>query len=403
MKKAGDAKVKTEIAEEKEAIEIAMLLQEGKNKNKNKSIGKPLYSQSRENSTIWDVIVLDDSNKTTYGTRWNYISKNTEIKDYGSTKYNWVFNDDTGEVIFLEDTKFKEYNHKMNLAVNDETLIFNMDSSNMTSNISTWGDNITLYYYDDETYNTIEKRTEAYEIEKEYTSVTEFSGYDRQVSSNINEYYENNAFKFGGNNYIEIYDTNGFDFTKGLTFEFYGKINDGTFSTSNNNIVGLLGLWTGEYKIMCPTRFWYKKNSQEIGYGLIYGRSPDIQTGIWSGTPSYWNQFHTIDNLMNNDNYLTIVFEPESESSVIQRIYLNGSLLDEGWFNPEGYKKFNELCGNYKYIQLGRVNYDYESNWCYAKGICYTSRIYNRALTDEEVLDNYTTTTTYRSLINSNN
>lgn len=169
----------------------------------------------------------NDSQKK-YGDSWNFIAKNTDISNYGLANYNWLVNYNSGEIIKLEENSFTELSSKTGLAITDG-LLFNIDAANISSDdISTWGDNVHLYYFDDSTYDTYDKRKAAYNEQTSYSDVSKFSGYDRQIASNAKNYIDldKNAFKFNGNNYIEIYNKDGFDFSDGFTFEFYGNLSD---------------------------------------------------------------------------------------------------------------------------------------------------------------------------------
>ena len=63
------------------------------------------------------------------------------------------------------------------------------------------------------------------------------------------------------------------------------------------------------------------------------------------------------------------------------------------------YEKFIESAKKLNYLELGRCTYGNQSNWCYLKGLCYSTRIYNKALSSDEVQANYDATTKFHKYI----
>ena len=394
------AKNNTEVAAEKEAIELMITLTEMGEGMSSYYIGTPLHDKA-VNESNWNMIVIKDTYET-YGTNWNYINIGTEIPDYGKTKYAWVINYITGQVIYLEENNYKMLSKT--LAVTDN-LIFNMDASNFNEDASNWGENVTLYYYDSNIYDTVDKRLEAYNEQAAYDSVTDYAGYDRQIATNARDYIDltNYAFKFNGNNYIEIEENNGFDFSEGLTFEFYGNISGHPIGDTieSNNFEGLFGLWNGKYSNQCPTRFGLTTYGA-IKYSLVNFRSGITDFGSWSISTDPWNQRYYVDNLFNNDIYFSIVLEPTTSGTITQKIYMNGILLDSGYITQEYYNVFLDNVQNMKYLNLGRCTMGQVSNWCYAVGSCYTIRMYNKALTDNEIANNCNDTIIYHNSLLKN-
>lgn len=180
-----------------------------------------------------------------------------------------------------------------------------MDAINVNENQSNWGENVSLYYYDTANYDTTEKRQKAYAEQNKYENVTQFDGYDRLKSSNSSNYIDsiNKTFRFNGNNYIEIYSKSGFDFSKGLTIEFFGNIDKQINGATNSSIpfIGLLGLWSGEFNNQCKMRFGNAEN-RYIMYSLNDGGEEN--KGSWSKDNSApWLQYYETD-FMNKDRIL---------------------------------------------------------------------------------------------------
>ena len=412
FKYAGKATHSYQIASEREYLEqnvLSVQLEKYLENVSTEKLGKSLADRNLENSSIWDIIVEKAENKT-YGTGWNYLEKGTELQDYGKTKYNWVVNYETGEIIQLEDETYDNFNYKSSIAI--EKPLFNLDSANVGMNPESWGNNATLYYYDDKTYDSEEARLKAYDEQKNNESVDNNNiGYDRQKSNNIENYLdkETGAFKFNGNNYIEIKNNNGFDFSKGITFEYYGKITGQVAATVTkdenaiwNTWCGLFGFWNGNYKNQCTTRFGFINNL--LVYTLQSGGVEKYEPcGEWASPDGdAWNQKKNLGNVLNKDIYVAISIDNNGEDRITQsiHIYMDGqSYHYSGWLLKEYYEKFNEHVKKLNYLELGRCTYGKASNWGYLKGLCYSLRIYDKSLSQEEVQANYDVTTAFHKYI----
>ena len=394
------AKQMSEVSSEREAIQLEIVLANMENvlDSSNKYyIGEPLYDRNIENGDKWHIIIDNESLKQ-YGTCYIYIEQGTEINNYGKTQYRWLINYENSEIIQLND-EYTTLSYKSTLAITDG-LVFNMDATNVNEKQSNWGENVSLYYYDDIKYDSTEKRQEAYLEQNKYENVTQFDGYDRIKSNTPDNYIdsENKTFKFNGNNYIEIYSKRGFDFSNGFTIEFFGNISKQINGVTNPNIpfIGLLGLWSGEYKNQCKMRLG-NGNNRYMLYSLNDGGAEN--KGSWSTMKDApWNQYYEID-FLDKEKYITIEFEPKKDERTIQKIYMDGNFVAEGWLEECYWNSFINMAKNLNYIELGRVTMVSPSNWCYMKGSCYATRIYNRALSSEEILLNYNKTKLYRETL----
>lgn len=405
--KAKLAKQMSEVSSEKEAIQMDVMLaiMEKRLDESNKYyIGIPLYDRTLENGDKWCILVNNETLEQ-YGTGYSHILKDTEINNYGKTQYEWLVNYNSGDVIQLNE-KYTELSYKSTLAVTDG-LLFNMDAANVTGDISSWGKNVTLRYYDAEKYDTIEKRKDAWKETENLNDGGKETGYDREISNDTTNYIdlEKKALKFNGNNYIEIYNENGFDVSDGFTFEFYGNLEGSVRAISEEfPYIGLLGFWDGipvnnneVIRFGYMSEFSNTSMSKHLIYNLISWTSSNY--GSWGEENWPCNQIYSYDNFLNNDVYLTLVFKPKNDKEYSQQIYIDGKLLAEGWLTKEYYKEFIGNAKRLNYIGVGRAHRSYTENWCYAKGLCYTSRIYNRGLTSEEVEKNVVQTKIYRQAI----
>ena len=140
LNRAVEAKEKTTLASEKEAI-VLDFINNNMSQNNDYSIGEKLYDRNIANGNKWKII-YDTNNEKIYGTNWVFISKKTDIDNYGKTLNNWLVNIQTGEILSINDGEYKKLQYGDNLAVTDG-LILNVDPINMSDNNS-WGDGVTL-------------------------------------------------------------------------------------------------------------------------------------------------------------------------------------------------------------------------------------------------------------------
>lgn len=181
-----EAKEKTTLASEKEAI-VLDFINNNMSQNNDYSIGEKLYDRNIANGNKWKII-YDTNNEKIYGTNWMFISKETDIDNYGKTLNNWLVNIQTGEILSINDGEYKKLQYGDNLAVTDG-LILNVDPINMSDNNS-WGDGVTL------------------------KGVRDGDGYG----------FNGNEIKLDGvDDYIEIY-TGDNDMSEGITYEYYGEL-----------------------------------------------------------------------------------------------------------------------------------------------------------------------------------
>lgn len=184
-----EAKEKSTLASEKEAIQLDIIKNDMSFSDDYK-VGEKLYDRNISNGNKWKIIYVK-SNQKIYGTNWIYIPKGTEIDDYGKVSNDWLVNNESKEVVNISDGDFQKLQYGDNLAITDG-LILNVDIINMSDNNS-WGEGVTL------------------------KGVEEGDGYG----------FVGDEIKLDGiNDYIEIYTGNN-DMSKGITFEFYGKLKGG--------------------------------------------------------------------------------------------------------------------------------------------------------------------------------
>lgn len=389
IKQTHYAKEETIKASEKEAIELNVINYEF-NKSKDYLIGISLYDKTVENSLIWDVIITKNPSKT-YGTNWQYISKNTEIKDYGKTKNEWVVNYETGEIVELDD--YTRLTHGENLGVKDG-LIFNVDPSIIE--------------------NT--------DIEDLKNGNTEILGQNVELMNfNWNEQsgLTSKEFNFDGtNDYIKV----KFDeqeqkqqlAEKGFTFEYYGRIQEGKSYNEKNQEInseyhGIFCYWNGNEKEQAKLRFGTHKYANNDTIHIKWNAAD----GLYEEESDYcedtyvWNIAYPIQDFQYGDEiYATIVLDTENEIEKSGKkyykatLYVNGKKLYEGNYNKKQWEHFkNDELAKLKYFCIGRSSMTGEGWWHYAKLNTYACRLYNKPLTENEVKNNYDKSVAYHESI----
>jgi hypothetical protein len=378
--------------------------------NDKEYLGKALYDKTVANSDKWDILINNETNEK-YGTNWRYLVKGEEIPGYGKASKNYLINYTNGEVKEAGDN-YSEISFKDSIGITDG-LVFNLDATNMDKDLSNWGRNVTLRYYDKEKYSTPELCKSAYEEQKKYESVDKNdTGYDRQISKDSTKYIDqdNRAFKFDGTNYIEVKNEVGFDFSKGLTIEYYGQINYKTnWAIPYEGAVPsipFLYIWHGKYAGswgLARTAYTYtgKILWNSLNPGEYENKNhTNIQYGSFDEKDnSNYNQEYNVNLEDGKDAYVTLTFNADNDGNVIQTYYLNGKKQGEGWLLKRYYNDFATLAKQMKYIELGRLPVDGPFRWSYMIGNAYCYRIYNRGLSDEEVKQNVEKTELYRKAI----
>lgn len=141
LEQAQNAKQQTEIATEREAIQLTMLNKDATGDSKY-DIGEELRDRTVANGDNWKIVSISENNKI-YGTGYYYVPKGTTLENYGETKLEWIINYNKGEVIELPEEGYTKLAYGDNLAVTDG-IILNVDPINM-SDENSWGEGVTLY------------------------------------------------------------------------------------------------------------------------------------------------------------------------------------------------------------------------------------------------------------------
>lgn len=329
--------------------------------NKKYDIGNKLYDRNIENGNKWNIVVIKDT-KEVYGTNWRFIPMGTSLLEYGNAEYNWLYNEETGETIQLEEGSFTNLAYGDNLAVKDG-LVFNLDPLNMEDSTS-WGSAI----------------------------LHGFNGIEKDENGNVISGFSGTDFNFDGiDDYIEIYSESDFS-ASGLTIEMYGKLE--TEESSIGTIYkGPVEGSNKAFKYQVSNLMPICKEFNEIRFMISGTFYQGIKTGTKYQCKSAINDFHIP---FKNDIYIGepyVTFSLKEDGSFF--VLLDGEKVAEDKFNDEYVKNYKEYLGNTSYpIIVGRSTKGVNPYNIKIKS--YAVRVYNKALTEEEAIDNYEKTVAFR-------
>ena len=207
------------MASEQEAIE-QIIVSENADKIQNPEekskyhIGTDLIDKSLENGDIWNIVVINE-NQENYGTGWTFIEKGPELMDYGESKYSWLVNYESGKKVRLEEGEYTRLDYSSSMAVTDG-LIFNIDPTilegvsqeELQNNPEILGENVELKNFNWTEESGLTSKSFNFDGQNDHINIL----YDDQEK--LNNLYNN-----------------------GLTFEYYGTIEEGAHVDYDGNIV----------------------------------------------------------------------------------------------------------------------------------------------------------------------
>ncbi len=358
LTQAQNAKTETKAKSEEEAIRMSVTsntLQNYSNDSSNTNIiGKNLYDKVLSNGDKWNIVVVNDK---TYGTGWNFIEKNTDIENYGTTENAWLINYQTGELIKLEDNQYTNLSYKTGLATTDG-LIFNMDALNMSDSTS-WGDSVHLYGFDDE---------------------NEQGG------------YKGNYFEFDGvNDYITV-DGN-LDVVNEITLEFYGSINQPYETTYS--YVPFFSAYNGIRKDTngeCMRMWSMRKKSICTNFGYV----SCTNESIWEYPTAQWNLVVNQEIKLNTDMMFTVTYNNSTQKYCV---YSNGNLVKAAILGQSYWDNFkNNEVSKIEHFNIGTATWNNITG--FLNGKVYSIRMYNKALDANQVQENYNKAVAYHNIEN---
>lgn len=300
-------------------------------------------------------VVMDNTTNEVYGTDWSWVEKGTNINNYGSTKYNWLLNYKTGELITLEDDSYIVLDNNTGLAVTGN-LPLNINPQNL-ANQDTWGDNV-IFHNEDKSTDSGVKDTEI-----------KFDGKDDflEVHANVNE-------------------------TDGMTFEFYGK----NYKTESIK----------DYTVFMLNKTILDKNDMTWGSKFRTALTPSVLnccfgTGnsgsdLVSTSGSHWVAFDKVTLSDENDyDYITININFGTGEV---KVYSKGNLVQRTTCDTE-YLKKGSLTDSEVPFTIGLQVGGGTRQEFYSKFDLYACRLYEKILTDSEIKDNYNKTVAYHNLL----
>lgn len=118
----------------------------------------------------------------------------------------------------------------------------------------------------------------------------------------------------------------------------------------------------------------------------------------WSGKDYPWNQNVPADINMNEDTYISLVFDGLNNK---ETVYINGEKKDSVEIGEEYWKSFLSNMDKYHWdkICVGRGNMDGNRKMHYTEMNCYTMRIYSKTLSDDEIKENYKMSVAYHNFL----
>ena len=320
--------------------------------------GTSLVDRNFTNMTTWKIVteIAGGTTKNTYGTGWILVTKGTMVDGIGILQYDHIMNNTKTVLIKWDKMKHTYLAYGANLAVTDG-LVYNADPANMSSG-SDWGDAI-------------------------------LHGFNTPASG-----WTPTALIFDGiNDYIEIPTTAAFD--DGLTFEFYGNV----FGLGNS--MSYVGLFCKQNPSIPDSviRFVITDPARGLGWNILFNIGKRVAHNSDWYYPVSQNNFLVgwEDFEYNQDVYFVITFDGVNN---IATLYKNGNYEQSTVFSEEYWPNALTNLNNSTYqFVLGRSPFGSESGYHYLKGAVYSCRLYNKALTEEEVLENYNATVSYHELL----
>ncbi len=376
MGQAKEAKKKTEVASEEEAISLFLLSNSLKENAEQKPIGIPLYNKNLENGNRWNLIILKDTHKQ-YGTGWYFVEKGTHLEDYGILKSAWVMNPQTDEKVELTEGSYNHISYDTALAVK-EGLIFNLDPSVV--------ENVDIEQLKQGDYSQLGENVE-------------LLNFNWDANSGLTP----SAFQFDGiDDYIKLKYNNAEEkqtlAQNGFTFEYYGTIEKGNSYNEKKEPIqhtytGMFCYWNGEETKQAKYRFGFEtiKNTIKWNAAMVNQKSDFSEEG------SPWNiHYPIIDYTPDKELYVTITldtshsFIKDEVEYYKQTFYRNGEILYVGGYNKKQWDAFvHDDLDKLQYFCIGRSSMTSEGWWHYSRMNAYTLRLYNQALSKEQVKENY--------------
>ena len=352
LTQAQNAKEETEIASEREAIQLTMINRETTNNSKY-DIGEELTDRTLANGDNWKIVSVNETKKI-YGTGYYYVGKGTSLENYGETKYDWIINYNTGEIEKLPEEGYTKLVYGDNLAVTDG-IVLNVDPINMGDSNS-WGEGVTVY------------------------GIQEGDGYG----------WNKTEFKLDGvNDYIEVYQPDEVNIGEGITFEIYCRSEEnGTIEILGKTIKNPEVSWSNKFR----TRFIQDRNA----FRCCMSGYPSMSDWFASAQNSHWIEKEIGEDFKGEDGgYLTMTADIQNNKVAL---YWEGNFIGETTCSHE-WMINGGLTDNSIPFTVGLVVSGTEYTEIYSEMNLYACRLYNKVLTSDEVKANYDKTVAYHNVL----
>lgn len=305
--------------------------------------------------------------EATYGTGWYFVNAGTKTDQLGVLRKSYILNYETQKAVVYDEKIHRQLAWNSNLAIAGN-IILNIDPKNMTQDESSWGD-VRLLGFDKDG--------------------------EVDAAGNIKSGWFGSGIRLDGENDCMELNT-GSDFSQGFTITFFGKqVSDSIPFFCKQN--------TGQ--IDRSVRFWSKYS------GIQFNVSKNIANSTWSGK----NENNGIlscswATIKQNDVvYVDVVCDPVSraDGKIIFAVYRDGkkvgeTVTDKGYWHKTGsatYAGKDLMESSTEICRIGAVYAGSPAAWSYGKMDIYTIRVYNDALTDFEIEENYKATVAYHGTL----
>ena len=147
---------------------------------------------------------------------------------------------------------------------------------------------------------------------------------------------------------------------------------------------------------------FFRFNLCRAGYGeWVRGADCVLNNPGWSREEWPWNQVVPGIIPINDDMYISLVFDGNNNK---ETIYMDGVKGASSGIGEEYWQSFlsslRENEPNKIWIGRGRMDTTYQLH--YTEMNCYTMRIYSRALSDDEIKENYKMSVAYHNFLENN-
>ena len=143
-------------------------------------------------------------------------------------------------------------------------------------------------------------------------------------------------------------------------------------------------------------------SSPYSAFGAPWNVSYSTDPTMRDGNVHYW--VWSLDCTKTYNSLTTPELEGYEGDFYSSKIFVDGEILYDTFYSKIHYDSLKERQGewNLKYFTIGRCSSDTEGYWNYVKTNTYCMRLYNRGLSEEEIIDNYNTTKAYYSAVIEN-